>query len=93
MSSYIKWFYPQIEPGKSHKRPEMPLCFIRLYECSKTWDIHSANDMDRAEFWEVDMSKLDVLHLPYILTQLQVEIDVYGAGGKAQWLIDNPIEP
>jgi len=89
MSMYAKYIYPKIIVGKSHARPEMPYCFIRLVESSVTWDIFSVNDADRAEFWEVDMAK-DHSNL-VLMTLAQVETEVYGVEGKAAWIAAHPM--
>lgn len=91
MPTYVKWIYPQIEIGKSHKRPEMPLCFIRLAESSTSWSIHSIDDNDRAEYWEVDVAKMDVMHSP--MTIEEVELAVYGIDGKSAWIAALPSIP
>lgn len=92
MPMYSKWIYPKIEAGKSHARPIMPDCFVSIYEYSITWNIHSNNDNDRAEYWEVDMVRhakvADIM--PALMTSAEVEIDVYGPAGKAAWILANP---
>ena len=90
MASFIKVVYPQIEVGKSHARPSRPDCCINISEVSVTWDIHSADEADRAEYWEIDVAKHDPSICSGEMTAAEVETAVYGPAGKAQWLIDNP---
>ena len=92
MAKYIKCVYPRIVVGKSHARPSLPECCVRLHEVSVTWDIHSENEADRAEYWEVNEAKYDADISPALMTAAEVETAVYGEAGKEQWLIDHPIE-
>ena len=92
MAMYAKWIYPKAEVGQAHKRPMMPMCFVRLHEVTVSWDIHSNNENDRAEYWEVDMvehAKVCDL-MPPLMTEAEVEIDVYGIEGKAAWIAAHP---
>lgn len=88
MPMYSKWIYPKIEIGQSHVRPIMPTCFVKLHECSVTWNIFSNNDNDRAEYWEVDLVEHTKVAniMPALMTATEVELEVYGSEGKSAWM-------
>lgn len=90
MADYLKVVYPQIAVGASHARPSRPDCCMGVHEISVTWDIHSANDEDRAEYWEVDPATVPAEILSLCNTAAEVETAVYGVDGKAAWIIANP---
>ena len=81
MPMYTKHVYPLISQGASHVRPPIPGTFAGVHEISVTWDIHSANEDDRAEYWEDSAG---------ILTAAEVEEAVYGVDGKDAWIAANP---
>jgi len=87
--NYIRVVYPLIEVGKSHNRPSLPECVINIHEGSVTWNIHSTNDDDRAEYWEVDETKYNPSYNPPLMTASEVETTVYGPAGKAAWIAAN----
>ncbi|MCK5307109.1 MAG: hypothetical protein KAJ73_00725 [Zetaproteobacteria bacterium] len=78
---YTKQVYPQVVDGNPHIRPALPASFGNIHEFSVTWDITSASEDDRAEYWEDSEGTL---------TAAQVEEAVYGAEGKAAWVTANP---
>ena len=90
MTMYVKYIYPKIEVGHSHARPSLPDCCTKIYETTLTWDIYSADDTDRVEYWEVDETKYDLSISPPLETAAEVDVAIYGPGGKAQYIIDNP---
>ncbi len=81
MALYTKHVYPLVASGDSHTRPPLPPTFVRVHEISVTWDIFSANEDDRAEYWEDTAGTL---------TAAEVETAVYGVDGKAAWIAANP---
>lgn len=54
MVRYCKWIHPQIPAGKSFRHPLVPEAFIRRVEITVTLAYDSADEKDRAEFWEYD---------------------------------------
>lgn len=86
----VKFIHPQIEPGKTYMRGEMHKCFIRIREIPLTYDVHSADENDRAEYWEVNISDYDSQLLPALMTESEVETAVYGVNGKAAYFASLP---